>query len=102
MKDFCKSVCYMPPLKLEDGDQSTFLETSFAMRFALTHVHGTPQTTPRPPFRACPPPKRTITLFVNVIHSRDLAGQASAHGPAEAVVSAVGHRKWVFDGLLQV
>ena len=32
VKDFCESECYMPPLKLEDGDQSTFLETSFTIQ----------------------------------------------------------------------
>ena len=29
VKDFTKSDCYMSPLKLTDGDEGTFLETSF-------------------------------------------------------------------------
>ena len=28
-KDFASSTCYVPPLKLEDGRQDTFLETTF-------------------------------------------------------------------------
>ena len=27
--DFCKSECYLPPLKLEDGGEDVFLETKF-------------------------------------------------------------------------